>query len=344
MTDDQGHGTGASATGSHIRGFYRSGDGVVTSFESEHEPLIRSALADDGGVLWIDLVTTDHVRARILRDIFGFHPLTIDDTVSPRVDPAKIDAFDSYLFIVVQAFEHYRRGEELNPIEVEFYLGPNYVISCHREVVPSIEDFRTRCQYNPRELHHAADWLLHGLLDAIVDEYLPIVDELDDDIDRLEEATLTNGNTGLLKEILLTKKNALKLRRATVPQREIVARLSRNDFPELIRPEASIYFRDVYDHLVRVDYLIEGVRDQADGALQTYLSAISNRLNEVMKVLTAAATLFLPLTVITGVYGMNFQHNVFPAFNSTWGFAAVITLMLVNSIMMLAYFRIRRWI
>jgi magnesium transporter len=170
------------------------------------------------------------------------------------------------------------------------------------------------------------------------------VDELDETIDRLEEGVLEDANRRLLQQILVAKRNTLRLRRVTAPQREILNRLSRNEFPALVRPEASIYFRDVYDHLVRVEYLIEALRDLADAALQTYLSVVSNRLNEVMKVLTAAATVFLPLTVITGVYGMNFEHNVFPPFDSSWGFMAVMALMLINSVVMLAYFRLRRWI
>jgi magnesium transporter len=148
----------------------------------------------------------------------------------------------------------------------------------------------------------------------------------------------------LLQRILIAKRNSLRLRRATSPQRDIVNRLARGEFANLIHPDAAIYFRDIYDHLVRIEYLTEAVRDLSDGALQTYLSVVSNRMNEVMKVLTAAATLFLPLTVITGVYGMNFEDNQFPSFEHDWGFAAIIALMFLNSVVMLAYFRYRRWI
>lgn len=328
----------------HISGFYRSSDGAVTAIEREDDELIRRAIADEGGVLWLDLVTTAPDSARVLADIFDFHPLTIEDAVSPQVDPAKIDAFDDYLFMVVQAIADYVPGTELGTIEVDFYLGRNYVVSCHTEHVASIAAFHQRCQREEHVLGHSADWLLHGILDELVDEYLPIVDDLDDTLDRLEEAVLDNGDRALLQRILLAKRNTLRLRRATAPQQEIMNRLSRGEFSSLIGPEAAIYFRDVYDHLVRVEYLIEALRDLADGALQIYLSAVSNRLNEIMKVLTAGATLFLPLTVITGIYGMNFQDNVFPAFDSTWGFMAIIAVMFINSAVMLSYFRIRRWI
>jgi len=328
----------------HISGYYRSGDGTVTVIDREDDALFHRALADADGALWIDLATTEMSRTRILEGIFQFHPLTIEDAISPQVDPAKIDPFDDYIFIVVQAFSPYVDGQELAAVEVDFYLGPNYVVSCHRETVPRIEEFRLRCQRDDRALKHRADWILHALLDSLVDDYLPIVDELDATIDRLEEGVLENANRRLLQQILVAKRNTLRLRRVTAPQREIMNRLSRNEFPALIRPDASIYYRDVYDHLVRVEYLIEALRDLADGALQTYLSVVSNRLAEVGKVLTAAATVFLPLTVITGIYGMNFENNVFPAFDSEWGFVIIIAIMAINSVVMLTYFRLRGWI
>jgi len=329
---------------SQVGGFYRASDGSVTAINREDDALLQHALADKEGVLWIDLVTTDEANARILDRVFHFHPLTIEDTISPRIDPAKIDDLKDYIFIVVQAVTTYAPGVELETVEVDFYLGPNYVVSCHREPVPAIETFRQRCNRGDNHLSQPADWILHGLLDALVDEYLPIVDELDETIDRLEEGVLVDADRRLLHQILTAKRNTLRLRRATTPQRDIMNRLSRNEFPQLIRPEAAIYFRDIYDHLVRTEYLVEGLRDLADGALQTYLSVVSNRLNEIMKVLTAAATIFLPLTLVSGVYGMNFVHHQFPPFSSAWGFPAVVAGMIALAVLMLAYFRYRRWI
>ncbi len=328
----------------HITGFYRAHDGTVTVIDREDDDLIRRALADVDGILWIDLITSSETNARILDSIFQFHPLTIEDTVSPHIDPAKIDEHADYIFIVVQAITEYVPGTELETVEVDFYLGKNYVVSCHRVPVPAISSFRDRCARGDGHLSRNADWVLHGLLDAMVDEYLPIVDELDETIDRLEESVLDSADRRLLQQILLAKRNTLRLRRATTPQRDTMNRLSRNEFPELIRQESAIYFRDIYDHLVRIEYLVEALRDLADGALQTYLSVVSNRLNEVMKVLTAAATIFLPLTLVSGVYGMNFAHNQFPSFGSSWGFPAVVAGMIAMSIVMLAFFRYRRWI
>ncbi|MEX0684152.1 MAG: magnesium/cobalt transporter CorA [Dehalococcoidia bacterium] len=328
-----------------LRALKRLPDGTCNPITTDAEGL-RAALADSKGqgLLWIDLFITSPEDAWPLSDVFGFHPLTIEDCVSPRVDPAKIDDYGDYIFIVVQALTEYVENTELEAAEVDFYLGANYVVCCRQVEVPALENYRSRLERGERVPGNSPEWLLHGLLDALVDEYLPIVDAVDDTIDNVELQMLEHARPGLLQQILTVKRNALRLRRATTPQRDIMNRLARNEFPQLVHAETSIYFRDIYDHLVRIEYLVEGLRDLADGALQTYLSVVSNRLNEVMKVLTATATVFLPLTVITGVYGMNFEENQFPSFGAGWGFAAVVIFMFLNSVLMLSFFRYRRWI
>jgi len=322
---------------------YRPPSDQVCRLTSDAE--LTAAISEPGGLLWVDLQVSDEVAdARLLRDVFHFHPLTIEDAVTDRGDPAKIDDHHDYLFIVVQALRPYADGEEIASDEVDFYLGPDYVVSCHREPVPAIARYRERAQQEPELLERGADWLLHGLLDLLIDDYLPIVDAMDEEIDRLEGEVLRGPDTSVLQGIMLAKRNTLRLRRAINPQRDIMNRLSRGEFDKLIRLESQIYFRDIFDHLVRVEYLVEAVRDLADSALNTYLSAVSNRLNEVMKVLTAAATVFLPLTLISGVYGMNFQSNQWPPFSAGWGFPAIVGLMLFIAVASLVYFRLRRWI
>jgi magnesium transporter len=321
---------------------HRSGDGRITWTEDDGN--LREALADKDGLVWLDLTVREEEDASVLRDVFAFHELTIEDCVSPRVDPARIDDYGEYLFIIVQAITGYEPDKELEPVEVDFYLGPNYVVSCHREEIPAIEQFRERCRRDDRTLRRTPDWVLHGLIDAIVDEYLPIVDAVDDTIDKLEEQILTRPDTSLMRQIVLAKRNALRIRRATVPQRDVLLRLSRGEFGDFILPETAMYYRDIFDHLMRIEYLIESVRDLADGALNTYLSVISNRLNEIMKVLTAAAAIFLPLTLISGIYGMNFSENQFPGFDTSWGFAAAVGFMVALAAGLLGFFRWRGWI
>jgi magnesium transporter len=322
---------------------YRSSDGRIV--HAVGDGALKEALADEDGLVWLDLTVRLEEDASVLRDVFAFHELTIEDCVSERVDPARIDDYGDYLFLIVQAITEYVPDMELEPVEVDFYLGPNYVVSCHREPIPAIEQFRERCRRDERPLHRTPDWVLHGIVDAIVDEYLPIVDKVDDTIDTLEEEILQRPETTLLRRILIAKRNALRIRRAAVPQRDVIYRLSRGEFPGFIRPETTMYYRDIFDHLTRIEYLIESVRDLADGAVNMYLSVTSNRLNEIMKVLTAVGAVFLPGALIAGIYGTNFpERNVWPPYDSEWGFWVVVGLIFATTVAILAYLRFRRWI
>jgi len=177
-----------------------------------------------------------------------------------------------------------------------------------------------------------------------VDEFLPVVDAMDEALDELEETILHRPDSRSLQGIMLLRRNTLRLRRATSPQRDIMNRLSRGEFPRLIREETAIYYRDIYDHLVRIEYLVEALRDLADGALNTYLSVVSNRLNEVMKWLTVVATPLLIVTLIASIYGMNLTPGFWPPADSRWGFGLILGLMTALAVGLLGYFRWRRWI
>ena len=327
-----------------VRGLYCTADGVHTRIDGYDPDLIRRALADPTGVLWIDLHISSPQDALVLSEVFNFHPLAIEDTAEKRIDPPKVDDHEDYIFIVLVALTGYVPGEELAVAEADFFLGPNYVVSARQATIPAIDHYFERAIRDQSILRHRADWVLHGILDGIVDDYLPIVDAIDEAIDRIEERVLVRAEPSLLEEILVVKRNSLRLRRISGPQRDIMNRLARGEFPKLIAEDTSIYYRDIYDHLVRVEYLVEGVRDLADGALQTYLSVVSNRMNEVMKVLTAAATIFLPLTLIAGVYGMNLPANTWPPYDSSWGFPLIVFWMIFMAVAMTVFFKVRRWI
>ena len=321
----------------------RTADGKV--MHTTDPEVLSPALEDKNGFVWVDLTIQSDEDANVLRDVFRFHELTIEDCVSERVDPARIDDYDDYLFLIVQAITSYEPEEPLEPVEVDFYLGPNYVVSCHRVPVPAIEQFRERCRRDERTLLRTPDWVLHGLVDGIVDQFLPIVDEVDDTIDKLEEEILRRPDTALMRRILIAKRNALQVRRATVPQRDVIYRLSRGEFPKFILPETAMYYRDIFDHLTRIEYLIDSVRDLADGALNVYLSVASNRLNEIVRFLTAVTLVFLPPTLLAAIYGMNFPADaVWPPYSSDWGFGAIVAAIVIVIVVILAYFRLRRWI
>jgi len=322
--------------------YYRSGDGAVVRLQDSS--LIPKALSDTNGLLWVDLLLSPNDDGALLRDVFQFHPLAIEDCLSPVIDPAKIDDYGDYVFIVVQALGQFQPERELEPIEVDFFLGPNYVVSCHQQPLASFENLQKRCERDELVLKHGADWFLHALLDALVDEFLPVMDAMDEALDELEEGLLRQPDTLYLQKIMLLRRNTLRLRRAISPQRDIMNRMSRGEFPRLIREEAAIYYRDIYDHLVRVEYLVEALRDLADGALNTYLSAMSNRLNEVIKWLTVVATPLLLVTFVASIYGMNLTPGFWPPSDSRWGFGLIVGLMVALGVGVLAYFRSRRWI
>lgn len=312
----------------------------LTSLEALQEVLTS------GARVWADLDTAADasIAQEVLGRVFGFHPLTIEDALTPEPNPPKLDEHDNYIFIVFYALASYEPFGEMASQEVCLYLGPNYVVSCHHGAVRSLEAIRQRCLEDGLPLRRGPEWLLHAILDRLVDEYLPCIDAMEESLDRLEAEALAGKAPGLLERVLRLRGNALRLRRLTVPQRELLARLARPEFPHLVRPEANIYFRDIYDHLVRTEYLIEALRDLTDSALNTYLTVVSNRLNEVMKVLTAVATIFLPLTLLAGIYGMNFAHHVWPPFGSSWGFPAVVGTMLALGLAIAVFFRRRGWL
>jgi magnesium transporter len=186
-----------------------------------------------------------------------------------------------------------------------------------------------------------ADFLVHALLDGLVDQFQPVVEEMDQVVDALEEAVLANPQQRVLQEILVLKRNAQRLRRTLLPQRDVVNRFARGEFPRLVREETHMYFRDIYDHVVRVEEMVEGLRDMSESVLDTYLSAINNRMNEVMKVLSIVAVVFLPLTLIAGIYGTNFEN--LPELGWQWGYFGMLGAMAIIALGLIAFFRWRRW-
>jgi magnesium transporter len=322
-----------------ITSHYRAPDGSRSVDLSE--AALREALASGQGVLWVDFESPTREEAAPLSSVFGFHALAIDDCFNSHIDPAKVDDYGTYLFIIAQAITYDEATERLETTELDMFLGPNYVVSFHSQALPFVEQARRRCREDGPEMSRGADFLAHALLDGLVDDYQPAVEQLDETLARVEEAVLAQPQSKLLQEILLLKRNVQRLRRTIIPQRDVVNRLSRGEYPQLIHSETRIYFRDIYDHVVRVEELMESVRDLADGVLNTYLSALNNRMNEVMKTLSVVATILLPLTFIASIYGMNF-HNM-PELDWHYGYFLALGAMLVVAAGMLLFFRARRW-
>ncbi len=323
-----------------ISTYLRSPDGTVQSSLSDEA--IGQALATKQGLLWVDLESATREEAGgLLAETFGFHPLAVDDCFNLHVDPAKVDDYGDYIFVIAQAIDYESSERELKATELDLFLGANYVVSVHSERLAFVDDLRTRIGKSSLEATRGADFLAHALLDALVDAYQPAVDQLDDMLTGVEERVLARPDQSLLHEVLLLKHNVARLRRTILPQRDMVNRISRGEFPSVIRPEMNIYFRDIYDHVVRVAELMESARDLADGVLNTYLSSVNNRMSEVMKTLSVVASVILPLTFIASIYGMNFDNM--PELEWEYGYYGVLAAMAAVAAGLIAFFRLRRW-
>lgn len=306
-------------------------------------PEIRESLKQVEGLLWVSLEQPDSAESElILRDVFHFHPLAIEDTYSETYQPAKVDDFMNYLFLVFHAIHPSPNLEELETMEIDLFLGPNYLVtSYHTPTMPPVDAVWRRLERDERIYTNGSDFLCHAILDALVDDYMPVIDQMDEEIEWLEDQVLSKPNPEILQRILSLKHSVMSIRRIVGPQREMINRLSRDDFPQIDR-QSRIYFRDIYDHLVRIQDLSESVRDIVSGALDIYLNSTSLRLNEVMKALTIVSTIFLPLTFFTSLYGMNFLI-LYPDIKWTEGFLFVVMVCILLVAVMLIYFRRRKW-
>ena len=303
----------------------------------------RAWLNPAGGVtFWVDLQSPSIPESLILSDTLAFHPLSVEDAMS-AVQYPKVESYDGYLYVILHAIDFAASGERgFKTHDVDFFLGPTYLVTVHDEGTRAIADVLQHCPRNAKILGDGTLALFHRIVDALVDQYRPEIDKLEDRLDALETEVFENPTPGLAREILAQKRDVSSLRRVTTPQRDVIARLARREFVD-ISSEMAFRFRDVHDHLVRIvdDALL--FQDRITGILDAHLTNTSNRLNEVMKVLTVVATIFMPLTLLTGIYGMNVDLPHFvggPAAQFWWLFG----IMVATIVLMLILFRRRRWI
>jgi magnesium transporter len=301
--------------------------------------LLSALLADKRNWIWVDLEAATPPEAEILSRDFHFHPLAIEDCVTETLLP-KIDDYGDYIFLVLHGSRP-MTDHSFVTAEMNFFLGPRYLVSYHDEPSRSIGQAKERCLRGGPSITRGVDFLLHEILDAMVDNYFPVLDQFDALIDRIEEEVFARPDRETLNRIFSLKKEVMHLRRVAGPQREILNRLSRDPF-SVISPKAAFYFRDVYDHLARITELAESYRDLITSALDAYLSVVSNRLNEIRKLLTVFTATLMPLTVMTGIYGMNFENM--PELHSRYGYFIVLAVMAAITFGMLAFFRKKKWL
>jgi magnesium transporter len=273
---------------------YREGSGhVEEGFTVDQLPEL---LKDEQAVFWVDMESPAEADDHVLLDIFKFHPLTVEDCRLNRHHP-KVEEFPDYIYFIVHAVRTDGSSDRFNTIELDGFLGRNYVVTYHHESFPSIVKVKQAVRSSPVSCQRGSAFLLHQIIDGIVDDYLPVMDDFDERINVLEDDIFA----------------------AVLP-----------------------FYRDIYDHLVRVSDLAESYRDLISGSLEAYLSVVSNRLNEIMKVLTIFSAVMLPLTFIAGVYGMNFENM--PELHSRYGYYGAWGIMILVAVVMLSLFWWRGWI
>ena len=326
-----------------IRSLYYGAEGVI-QFDLTLDQ-IRSISEQNQGVLWVDLVEEDlQISEHILKDIFGFHPLAVSDALDEQHVP-RVDDWSSYLYLVLHApFIDSDLSEPLDTNELDIFLSKNYLVTYQAKKMSIVDRVWKTIQRDDRYLKQGADHLFYKLADDLIADFLPLAEKMDVMIDNIEDRIFAEASQELLENIFTMKRSILQLRRIIAPQREVFNKLARGD-DTIINQKERVFFRDIYDHLVRLHDLSESLRDLMSSTLDTYLSVINNRMNEVMKTLTVITTLFMPLSFLVSFFGMNFFAAKMPI--SSWVgqpvFILVLTGCVILPVLMYWWMRQRHW-
>jgi magnesium transporter len=299
-------------------------------------------VGDPGEVTWINVSGISKVTdLEKVGECFKIHPLVLEDILEVGQRP-KVEDYDDYLYIVLNSIRPVAEGEELVAEEVSLVLGPHYLLSFYAgddDIYAPVRERLLQAKGRIRKL--GADYLAYSLIDLVVDNYFVELEKFGDQVESLEDAVVAQPSPQTLRDVHRFKNDMIMLRKSLWPLREVIARLERRESP-LISENLGNYFRDVYDHTIIAIDTVETYRDILSGMLDIYLSSMSNRLNSIMKVLTIIATIFMPLTFITSLYGMNFKHM--PELQWEYGYFMVLGLVVIIAVSMLEYFRRKRWI
>jgi magnesium transporter len=312
---------------------------------------------DQPSVTWINIDGLHQMDVlEKLGSCYGIHPLVMEDILTDQ--RPKIEDYDDYIFIVLKMLYYDENGDkkpgdeddeeddlgesDMDMDQVSIILGPNFIISFKEKEVDVFNPLRDRLRTAKGKIRkQGADYLAYSMIDAIVDHYFLIMEKLGDRFEELEDLVVSNPEPGILPTIYNLKRDMLFLRKSVWPLREAISKMQRTDSP-LVSESTKIYLRDVYDHTIQVIENVETFRDMSASLLETYLSSLSNKLNEVIKVLTVISTIFIPLTFLAGLYGMNFDFM--PELRSPFGYPAVLILMLTIVVVMMAYFHKKEWV
>jgi magnesium transporter len=304
---------------------------------------LPSLVVPDHGVLWLDIWgLSDPGIVKAVGERFGFHPLALEDVLNIPQRP-KVDRYENHLLIVLREV---RYPEE--PEQVSLFLSDRVVVTFQERPGDPFEPIRDRLRKGVSKIRSlGADYLLYALCDGIVDSFFPTLEKLGDEVEDLEERVMASPYPETFRDIRRSKRRLLEVRRAVWPARDAMNELLRED-SRLIRPETRVFLRDSYDHTIQVMDMVETYREMASSLVDEYMSSVSNRMNEIMKVLTIMATIFIPLTFIAGVYGMNFDRQAsplnMPELGWRYGYPAILLVMGIVAVGLVYYFRKKKWI
>lgn len=326
-----------------MRILYKPDDGELeVDLPAERLPAI---LEGSSGLLWVDLNGDSLEDAeRVLSDIFQFHPLAVDDAIN-EVHLPKVDDWEEYLYLVLRGLDYENGSHRPHLPELDIFLGRRYLVTFHYDDIPAVDRVWEAFPEDERLLQRNVAYVLYRLLDELVAHYISTIEALEDRLEHVEDQILLRPTTASQERILLLKHVVLRLRRVTSLQREVLNKLARDQYA-VLESSDRVYFRDVYDHMIRLYELIDGLRDLVMGALDLYLSAINNRMNEIMKTLTVITTLFMPLTFVTGFFGMNFFEPVVAGLAPWTGrlvFLLTLLAMAFLPVVMFVWMRRRAW-
>jgi len=326
-----------------IRTLYRAPNGELhTDITIEK---LAAVLQEPKGFLWVDFKDESlQTCESILQEIFHFHALAIDNALKQSHVP-KIDDWDTYLYLVLHAVGcNEQKCKGLKTLELDIFLGKSYVVTYQMAAMPPVDRIWDIYQRDEHHMEKGAWYLLYQLTDELVADYMPIIEEIDEALEQIENQIFNNPKPDLLENIFTLKRSLLNLRRIIAPQREVLNKLARVDY-NVLSSEHRIFFRDVYDHLVQMYDITENLRDLVSGALDTYLSVVNNRMNEIMKTLAVITTIFMPISFLVGFFGMNFFKPIFPL--DTWtsksAFSAVLAVIVGTPLGMYLWMRKRAW-
>jgi magnesium transporter len=317
----------------------RLADGTIE--RNPDREALRATIERGQGTLWVDLDSSDPAQAVLLADLFHFHPLAVEDARNP-VSRVKVDEYPDFLIVVVRVVGFCETTEDpydLETANLTIFLTRSAVVTAHSQTSPVVEQFVERLINNPDLLERGPARIAHLALDAAVDAYFPILDRLDEFVDRLEQRVFERFDDKVLKEIFEVKRLVISLRRYLAPQRDVLSQLTMRPSP-FLPPDAQLYFRDVYDHMLRITEALDSYRDLLSSTLDSYLTQVSNRLGAVSKGLAMVGALSVPFVVVAGVYGMNFER--IPLAHHPYGFEIMLGLQVLLGVLLLLALKWKR--